>query len=217
MEHTMSEQVMISIRVSNTMSIQLKHHAEPVTFDWSKVPEDKRQQTAEYLFDFSLRQSPSDADASLKDKTIAVKKAAVKAKFDKLQLGETPSGGGGRGSTLDDISQAMFYLLNEGRKTADKIAVKDYAKFAKAYFREQITAQAIKDEMDPKELGITSIVDDNWQEMVKDRIGEPDGQTMLERVKKERQTVEVSKVSATASKWLKKKAEVETETETPAE
>jgi hypothetical protein len=209
----MSEQVMISIRVSNTMSIQLKHHAEPVTFDWSKVPEDKRQQTAEYLFDFSLRQSPSDADASLKDKTIAVKKAAVKAKFDKLQLGETPSGGGGRGATLDDVNQAMLYLLNEGKKTSDKINVKDYPKFVKAYFREQLTAEALVNEMDPKEMGITDLVDKNWQEMVKDRIGEPDGKKMLERVKKERQTVEVSKVSATASKWLKKKVEPEAETE----
>jgi hypothetical protein len=208
----MSEQVMINIRVSNVMSVNLKHHGEPVEFDWAKVPEDKRQSVAEYLFDFALRQSPGDADAGLKDKSLADKKKAVRAKFDKFQEGETPSGGGGRGSTLSDEHQAMFYLLNEPRKTADKFPVKDFVKNVKQYFREQLTASAKAENLDPKEMGITQIVEDNWTAMIVDRIAEPDGVLMLERVKKERTAVDVSKVSATASKWLKKK-EPEAETE----
>lgn len=97
----------ITLVVSRTMSVMLPQHKEPVTWDWEKVPVESRQAIVEYLVNFALRQSPGDAAASLKDKTDKEKMDAVRAKFDKIQGGEVPAGGGG-GPRLDPVDRAWI-------------------------------------------------------------------------------------------------------------
>jgi len=190
--------------VSSSMSIMLPQHAEPVEFDWDKVPTESRQAIAEYLFNFALRQTSGDAVAGLKDKTDEDKRKAVKAKFDKIQSGEVPAGGGGRGASLSDEHQAMLYLLNEGRKTADKFKTSDFIKEAKAYFRRMLIANIRAGGGDPKEANVTEIVDERILAMIADRIAKPDGQQFLARVKTERKSVNVENVVFDMSKYLTK-------------
>ena len=195
--------VNVSLTVSSSMSINLPKHKEPVEFDWDKVPMEKRQALAEYLINFGLRQSSGDAAAGVKGDADALK--AVRAKFDKLQEGELPSGGGGRGSSLSEVEQAMLALLNENRKTADKLKVGDFRKAAAEYFRRALVADCEAEGIDPKTAGITETVKDNLDAMIEERINErEDGKEFLRRIQTMKKTVNVEKVSGIGQKWLKK-------------
>jgi hypothetical protein len=154
MENDM-ENIMTTLRVSTTVSVNLKHHNTPVTFDWAKVPEEKRQALAEYLFDFALRQSPGDADSGMakKGKSPAECKKAVREKFDRIALGDIPAGGGGgRGATLDDEDEALRRMWNSGKKVADEVKVGEFHKELAARVRKDIIAALREEGMDDETL-----------------------------------------------------------------
>ena len=104
----------IKVELPQTLSVALKHHDAPVSFDLSKVPEDKLAQVVEYGLVFGLRQSAGDSDAGMKDDTLAKRKAAVRKKFDAFQAGTVPSGGGGGGATLAPEVRAEIVWVKMG-------------------------------------------------------------------------------------------------------
>jgi hypothetical protein len=190
----MDKQAMVTVRVSAAYMINLKHHKEPVEFDLAKMDESRRQAFVEYCLDWTMRQSPGDADAGLKDKSVDVKRAAVRAKFDKLASGELPSGGGGRGASLEDVDQAFLDIINQDRK--EKVKIADYTKAAKQYAREQLVAAYIAAGKDPKaEAANIMTKAETGYETIRDRILEtPEGKAALEKVRASRAKVDTSKV-----------------------
>lgn len=146
---------MVTIRMSGKMSVNLPGVNDPVEFDWDKVPESNRQEIAEYLCNFALRQSSGDAGAGEKD---ADKKAKlVRAKFDKIQSGEVPAGGGG-GPRLDPVKRAWIAYfvaskvkvsgvgvskknLEEAQRTACRQAILKMEPEAAANIKEQVEAR----------------------------------------------------------------------------
>lgn len=104
----------IKVELPQTLSVALKHHDVPVSFDLSKVPEDKLAQVVEYGLVFGLRQSAGDSDAGMKDDTTAERKAAVRKKFNAFQAGIVPSGGGGGGATQSPEIRAEIVWVKMG-------------------------------------------------------------------------------------------------------
>lgn len=130
---------MVTIRVSNTMSVNLPGVAEPVEWDWAKVPEENRQAIGEYLLNFALRQSSGDAGAGEKD---AEKKGAlVRAKFDKIQSGEVPAGGGG-GPRLDPVKRAWiaYFVAMKTKVSGIGVSGKNLADAQRTACRQAILA-----------------------------------------------------------------------------
>ena len=108
----------ITVSVPSSVLVDLKHHTEAMEASL----EGKSAEWFGWAIAFALRQSAGDADAGLKEGTDEEKRDAVKAKFDKLASGTIPSGGGGgRGASLGDDSEALHrWLLSEGHKGKKK-------------------------------------------------------------------------------------------------
>lgn len=150
---------MVTIRVSSTMSVNLPGINDPIEFDWAKVPETNRQEIAEYLCNFALRQSSGDAGAGEKD---AEKKAAlVRAKFDKIQSGEVPAGGGG-GPRLDPVKRAwiQFFVAQKTKVSGSGVSGKNLADAQRTACRQAILAMEPEAAADIKEQVETRL--DGW-------------------------------------------------------